>query len=53
MSKEHGALPSRLHKQGRVVGRGGNRLYEPSWGEDQPISLRPHLMHVLDAPDGR
>ncbi len=27
VSKEHGALPSRLHQQGRVVGRGQNRLY--------------------------
>lgn len=53
VSKEHGALPSRLHKQGQVVGRGVNRLSVRFQGEDQPTNLRPHLVRLLDAPDGR
>ncbi|MDQ3765058.1 MAG: hypothetical protein M3460_27195 [Actinomycetota bacterium] len=50
VSKEHGALPSRLYKQGRVIGRGINRLYVRFDDEDQLISLRPHLVRMLEAP---
>ncbi|MGH3812676.1 MAG: hypothetical protein ACRDUV_09505 [Pseudonocardiaceae bacterium] len=51
--REHGALPSRLHQQGQVVGRGYNWLYLSFGCDDQLISLRLHLIRVLDkAPDG-
>ncbi len=54
VSNEHGALPSRLHQRGQVIGRGHNRLYICFDGNNQLISLRPHLVRVLDAaPGGR
>jgi hypothetical protein len=54
VSKEHGALPSRLHQQGQVIRRGHNRLYVCFDADNQLISLRPHLVRVLDdAPGGR
>ncbi|MGH3920116.1 MAG: hypothetical protein ACRDSG_13945 [Pseudonocardiaceae bacterium] len=53
MSKEHGAQPSRLHQQGQVEGRGHNRLYVRFERDKQLISLRPHLVRVLDeTPSG-
>jgi hypothetical protein len=51
VSKEHGALPSRLHQQGQVIGRGTNRL-QVRFDDNQVISLRPHLVRVLEnTPD--
>jgi hypothetical protein len=47
VSKERGALPSRLHQRGQVVGRGTNRLYVRFESDDQLITLRPHLLRVL------
>jgi hypothetical protein len=49
---EHGALASRLHQQGQVVGRGTNLLYVLFDHDSQLIALRPHLVRVLDTPDG-
>lgn len=52
VGKEHGALPSRLHHQGQVVGRGTNRL-QVRFDDNQLISVRPHLVRVLkETPDG-
>ena len=52
VSKEHGALPSRLHQQGQVIDRGTDRL-QVRFDDNQVISLRPHLVRVLDkTPDG-
>lgn len=54
VSKEHGGLPSRLHQQGQVSGRGHNWLYVWFDGDNQLSGLRPHLVRVLDAaPGGR
>ena len=50
--KGHGALPSRLHKQGQVLGRGTTRLTAQFDGEDTVASLRPHLVRVLTTPGG-
>jgi len=50
VDKNHGALPSRLHKQGQVVGRGLTRLTVRFDDENAPVSLRPHLLRVLDTP---
>jgi hypothetical protein len=46
----HGALRSRLGRQGEVTGRSrGTRLYVRFHGEDQPVSIRPHLVRVVDS----
>ncbi|MGH3812938.1 MAG: hypothetical protein ACRDUV_10835 [Pseudonocardiaceae bacterium] len=50
MGKEHGALPSRLHKQGEVLGRGTTRLTVRFDDEDTVASIRPHLVRVLTTP---
>lgn len=52
MDKEHGALASRLHQQGQVTGRGTTLVYVLFDHENQLIALRPHLVRVLDTPDG-
>ncbi|MBV8541794.1 MAG: hypothetical protein JO063_04550 [Pseudonocardiales bacterium] len=52
VAKEHGALPSRLRKQGQVLGRGTTRLSVRFDGEDHSVSIRPHLVLMLDAPGG-
>ncbi len=51
VDKEHGALPSRLHQQGQVTGRGTNLVYVLFDHGNQLIALRPHLVRVLDTPD--
>ncbi|MGH3426508.1 MAG: hypothetical protein ACRDQZ_02860, partial [Mycobacteriales bacterium] len=53
VAKEYGALPSRLHKQGQVLGRGTTRLNVRFDNEDKPVSIRPHLVRVLEAPGER
>jgi len=50
--KGHGALPSRLHQQGQVLGRGTTRLTVQFDGEDTVVSIRPHLLRVLTTPGG-
>ena len=52
VSKQHGALPSRLHQQGQVVRRGHARLYVRFERDDQLVSLRPHLVRVLTTSGG-
>lgn len=45
--REHGALFSRLHRQGQVVGRGPDLLYVRFTGERQLISMPPELLRLL------
>jgi hypothetical protein len=47
---ERGALFSRLHQHGQVVGRGPDVLYVRFAGEAQLISMPPQLLCLL--PDG-
>jgi hypothetical protein len=50
-AKEHGAHPARVHQQGEVIsygGRGSIRLRVRFDGEDQPVTIRPHLVRVVD-----
>ncbi len=49
---EHGALPSRLHSQGEIIGRGTNRVNVRFDGEAKMVSVGPHLVRVLDLPGG-
>lgn len=52
-SPEQGALFSRLHQRGRVVGRGQDQLYVCFQGEGQLIDLAPQLVRRLpDVLDG-
>ena len=48
-SPEDGALFSRLHQRGEVVGRSLDLIYIRFDGEGQVIGLRPHLVRVLNA----
>ncbi|HKR48215.1 MAG TPA: hypothetical protein VJT72_01325 [Pseudonocardiaceae bacterium] len=45
--KGHGALPSRLHKQGQVLGRGTTRLIVQFDDNDELVRIRPHLVRVI------
>ena len=45
---EPGALFSRLHQRGQVVGLGAEVLYVRFAGESQLISVAPALVRVLD-----
>jgi hypothetical protein len=50
VAKEHGAHPARAHQQGEVIsygGRGSVRLRVRFDGEDQPVTIRPHLVRVV------
>ena len=50
---ESGALFSRLHQCGEVLGRGPDQLYVRFAGEGQLISLPAQVLRLLpDAPDG-
>ena len=53
VGKNHGALPSRLHKQGQVTGRGLTRLTVRFDHEDELVHIRPHLVRVLTTPGSR
>lgn len=53
VNKDHGALPSRLHQHGEVIGRGTDLLYVRFQGENQLVGLRPHLVRVFTTPDDR
>jgi hypothetical protein len=44
---EHGALLSRLHQQGQVLGRGPDVLYVRFAGERQLFSVPPGLLRLL------
>ena len=52
VDEAHGALPSRLHQQGEVIGRGRHVVYVRFDLEYQLVILRPHLVRVLTTPDG-
>jgi hypothetical protein len=52
VDKAHGALPSRLHQQGQVLGRGLTRLIVRFDQENDPVRIRPHLLSVLTTPVG-
>ena len=52
VGKNHGALPSRLHMRGRVVGRGLTRLTVRFDGENELVGIRPHLVCVLQQREG-
>jgi hypothetical protein len=41
-----GALHSRLHAQGLVTSRGTTRLVVRFEGEEETVSIRPHLVQV-------
>lgn len=49
---EQGALFSRLHKRGEVIGRGPDVLYVRFEGEGQVISLSPQLVRLLTNEPG-
>jgi hypothetical protein len=50
---EHGALFSRLHQRGQVLGRDPGLIYLRFDGESQLVSLRPDLVRLLpDTPGG-
>ena len=48
-----GALRSRLGQSRQVTGRGTTRLRVRFDGEDQTVSIRPHLVRVTDRDDRR
>jgi hypothetical protein len=52
VGKSHGAMSSRLHKQGQVLGRGVTRLIVQFDEEDTVVRIRPHLVRVLTTPGG-
>lgn len=52
VTKLHGALPGRLHQRGEVIGRGTTRVNVLFDGEASVVSVRPHLVRVLDTDDG-
>ncbi|MGH3429074.1 MAG: hypothetical protein ACRDRI_04045 [Pseudonocardiaceae bacterium] len=52
VDKAYGALPSRLHQYGQVVGQGADMLYVRFDREYRLTSLRPHLVRLVRAPDG-
>jgi len=52
IDKQYGALPSRLHQQGQVLGRGINRLIV-RFDDNTTLNIRPHLVRVLTTPDSR
>lgn len=43
-----GALRSRLSWRGQVTGRGATRVVVRFDGEDQTVSIRPHLVRVIE-----
>jgi hypothetical protein len=52
VDKEHGAQPARLHQQGQAIGRGTHLIYIRFDRDNQTIALWPHLVRVLETPDG-
>jgi hypothetical protein len=41
-------LRSRLYRRGQVTSRGATRLVVRFDGEDQMVSIRPHLVRVIE-----
>jgi hypothetical protein len=53
VDKAGGALQERLHHRGEVIGRDADLVYVRfDRGSQSPIPLRPHLLRVLDSPEG-
>jgi hypothetical protein len=53
VDKAGGAEPDRLHEQGKVIGHSAHLVWiKFDHGNQTPIPPRPHLVRVLDAPDG-
>lgn len=52
VDKACGALPSRLHRYGVVVGYSADLLYVRFDHEYHLTCLRPHLVRLVPAPDG-
>ncbi len=50
-SPQPGVLPSRLHQQGQVVGRGLDSVYV-RFDDEAFVSLSPHLLRRLPDPPG-
>ncbi len=50
---ESGALFSRLHQHGEVLGRGLDQLYIRFQGESQLIGMPPQLLRLLPDEPGR
>jgi hypothetical protein len=48
-----GALRSRLYRRGQVIGRGTTRLVVRFDDEDQTVSIRPHLVRVVEGDGHR
>ncbi|HEY6425100.1 MAG TPA: hypothetical protein VIY28_18045 [Pseudonocardiaceae bacterium] len=48
-----GALRSRLHARGQVTSKGATRLVVRFDGEDQTVSIRPHLVRVIGEDTAR
>ncbi len=46
-----GALRSRLHLQGQVASRGTSRLAARFDGEDQTVSIGPHVVRVIEGDE--
>jgi hypothetical protein len=44
--QEPQALPSRIHQQGQIVGRGIDSLYV-CFDDNHVVSLQPHLLRLL------
>ena len=49
---ESGALFSRLHQRGEVLGRGPDVLYVRFTGEGHLISVSPELVRAIDTAPG-
>jgi hypothetical protein len=47
VDEERGALPSRLHQRGEVVGRGTQALYVRFEQDRDTVALWPELVRVL------
>jgi hypothetical protein len=47
IAPDYGALRSRLHQRGEVICRRGCRLYVRFDGEQERVSIRPHLVRVV------
>jgi hypothetical protein len=52
VDEAHGALRSRLHRQGEVIGRGRRLVYVRFAREGYLTGLRSHLVRLVPAPDG-
>jgi hypothetical protein len=48
--RRHGALPSRLHQQGQVIGRCTRWLFVRFEADNQLILIRPYLVRVIPTP---